>query len=76
MLLHSESEYRRLWLGSRSLSRPSKNWCNSRSSGAAGTPGDLAAVLIATVAEKTGYPAETLNLEMELEADLGIDSIK
>ncbi len=28
------------------------------------------------VAEKTGYPAELLTLGMELEADLGIDSIK
>ena len=28
------------------------------------------------VAVKTGYPADMLELEMELEADLGIDSIK
>ena len=28
------------------------------------------------VAEKTGYPTEMLELDMELEADLGIDSIK
>jgi NAD(P)-dependent dehydrogenase (short-subunit alcohol dehydrogenase family)/acyl carrier protein len=28
------------------------------------------------VAEKTGYPAEMLRLDMELEGDLGIDSIK
>jgi hypothetical protein len=28
------------------------------------------------VAEKTGYPAEMLTMEMALEADLGIDSIK
>ncbi|TBR25551.1 SDR family NAD(P)-dependent oxidoreductase, partial [bacterium] len=32
--------------------------------------------LIAVVAEKTGYPPETLNLDMGLESDLGIDSIK
>ncbi|MGE0490702.1 MAG: SDR family NAD(P)-dependent oxidoreductase [Vulcanimicrobiota bacterium] len=32
--------------------------------------------LLAVVAEKTGYPAEMLNLDMDLEADLGIDSIK
>ncbi|MFN0058134.1 MAG: beta-ketoacyl synthase N-terminal-like domain-containing protein [Planctomycetota bacterium] len=32
--------------------------------------------LIRIVAEKTGYPPEMLGLEMELEADLGIDSIK
>ncbi|MBD0255210.1 MAG: SDR family NAD(P)-dependent oxidoreductase, partial [Cytophagales bacterium] len=34
------------------------------------------AVVLALVADKTGYPAEMLNLDMELEADLGIDSIK
>jgi acyl carrier protein len=33
-------------------------------------------VLLAVVAEKTGYPAEMLGLDMALDADLGIDSIK
>ena len=33
-------------------------------------------VLLAIVSEKTGYPSETLNADMDLEADLGIDSIK
>ncbi|MCM2256302.1 MAG: SDR family NAD(P)-dependent oxidoreductase [Vicinamibacteria bacterium] len=37
---------------------------------------DLTPALLAVVAEKTGYPAEMLQLEMELEADLGVDSIK
>jgi len=37
---------------------------------------DQAALLLEVVAEKTGYPAEMLNLEMSLEGDLGIDSIK
>ncbi|HMQ15329.1 MAG TPA: polyketide synthase dehydratase domain-containing protein, partial [Phycisphaerae bacterium] len=32
--------------------------------------------LLAVVAELTGYPAETLRLDMDIEADLGIDSIK
>jgi len=32
--------------------------------------------LIATVSERTGYPAEMLDPELDLEADLGIDSIK
>ncbi|MCC9138353.1 type I polyketide synthase [Pontibacter silvestris] len=32
--------------------------------------------LLALIAEKTGYPAEMLSLDMELTADLGIDSIK
>ncbi len=41
-------------------------------------PADLAvpATVLAVVAEKTGYPAEMLRLDMDLEADLGIDSIK
>ena len=37
---------------------------------------DATALLLAVVAEKTGYPAEMLNLDLSLEADLGIDSIK
>ncbi|MCC6411404.1 MAG: acyltransferase domain-containing protein [Saprospiraceae bacterium] len=32
--------------------------------------------LLAVIAEKTGYPAEMLELGMDMEADLGIDSIK
>ena len=37
---------------------------------------DLEALMMSVVAEKTGYPAEMLGLHMDLEADLGIDSIK
>lgn len=37
---------------------------------------DLEERILSIVAERTGYPAEILNLDMELEADLGIDSIK
>ena len=33
-------------------------------------------VMLEVVAEKTGYPTEMLDLEMDMEADLGIDSIK
>jgi acyl transferase domain-containing protein/NAD(P)-dependent dehydrogenase (short-subunit alcohol dehydrogenase family) len=33
-------------------------------------------VLIEIVAEKTGYPVDMLELDMQLDADLGIDSIK
>jgi acyl carrier protein len=33
-------------------------------------------VLLAIVSDKTGYPQETLDLDMDMEADLGIDSIK
>ena len=37
---------------------------------------DLHALMLDVVADKTGYPAEMLTLEMNLEGDLGIDSIK
>ena len=37
---------------------------------------DLNDLMLKIVAEKTGYPLEMLGLQMELEADLGIDSIK
>ena len=37
---------------------------------------DLVALMLSVVAEKTGYPADMLNLGMDLEGDLGIDSIK
>ncbi len=37
---------------------------------------DARALLLGIVAERTGYPAEMLALDADLEADLGIDSIK
>jgi acyl carrier protein len=37
---------------------------------------ELAARLLAIVSERTGYPVEMLSLDQDLEADLGIDSIK
>jgi acyl transferase domain-containing protein/NADP-dependent 3-hydroxy acid dehydrogenase YdfG len=37
---------------------------------------DLVAAMLTTVADKTGYPADMLELGMDMEADLGIDSIK
>jgi acyl transferase domain-containing protein/NADP-dependent 3-hydroxy acid dehydrogenase YdfG/acyl carrier protein len=43
---------------------------------AAASNGPLEGILLAVVSEKTGYPAETLELDMALDADLGIDSIK
>ena len=39
-------------------------------------PGEIAPALLAIIGEKTGYPAEMLELGMDMEADLGIDSIK
>ena len=37
---------------------------------------NIAPVLLEVVAEKTGYPVDMLELDMQLDADLGIDSIK
>jgi len=37
---------------------------------------DVTAVLLAVVADATGYPTEMLELDMDMESDLGIDSIK
>jgi acyl transferase domain-containing protein/NAD(P)-dependent dehydrogenase (short-subunit alcohol dehydrogenase family) len=37
---------------------------------------DVAETLLAVVSEKTGYPVEMLEMEMGMDADLGIDSIK
>lgn len=38
--------------------------------------GELSAALRQIVAERTGYPAEMLDLNVDIEAELGIDSIK
>ncbi len=40
------------------------------------TTSQLEKILLEVVSEKTGYPAEMLELTMDMEADLGIDSIK
>ncbi len=37
---------------------------------------DLDQALLSITSEKTGYPVEMLELDMDMEADLGIDSIK
>jgi len=39
-------------------------------------PNPVAATLMAVVSELTGYPVDMLTLDMDVEADLGIDSIK
>ncbi|PRP90688.1 Polyketide synthase PksJ [Enhygromyxa salina] len=47
------------------------------SSAAASAPGvDLEALMLTVVADKTGYPEQMLELSMDMEAELGIDSIK
>jgi acyl carrier protein len=39
-------------------------------------PDGIRKALLQIVSEKTGYPVEMLELGMDMEADLGIDSIK
>ncbi|MDR1085158.1 MAG: SDR family NAD(P)-dependent oxidoreductase [Deltaproteobacteria bacterium] len=39
-------------------------------------PADLGSVLLEVLAQETGYPADSLKPEMDLESDLGLDSIK
>ncbi|MBN2644791.1 MAG: SDR family NAD(P)-dependent oxidoreductase, partial [Desulfuromonadaceae bacterium] len=49
----------------------------SAAQGAATSPAvDVAGILLQVVADKTGYPTDMLDLDMSLDADLGIDSIK
>ena len=43
---------------------------------AAQTGQSVADLVLKVVAEETGYPVEMLNLDMDLESDLGLDSIK
>ena len=44
--------------------------------GSAPAPSTISETLLAVVSEKTGYPVEMLEMEMGLDSDLGIDSIK
>lgn len=40
------------------------------------TTADIKSAILASVSEKTGYPQEMLGMDLDLEADLSIDSIK
>src|SRR5689334_1077449 len=37
---------------------------------------DVEARVLAVVAEQTGYPSDLLDMDLDLEADLGIDTVK
>jgi acyl transferase domain-containing protein/NAD(P)-dependent dehydrogenase (short-subunit alcohol dehydrogenase family)/acyl carrier protein len=60
------------------LPKPASVSANARTSTATKVPSGngIATTLLAVVAEKTGYPVESLGLELSLDADLGVDSIK
>ena len=55
---------------------PSRPSTSPRPSTSTNGSADLASIIIAVVAEKTGYPSDMVQLDMDLESDLGIDSIK
>ena len=48
----------------------------SQSEAPSNAPDDVMAILMETISELTGFPTEMLTPEMDLESDLGIDSIK
>ena len=58
---------------------PTRAGCRARSRHVPAAPKDadsVGALLLEVVAERTGDSADMLNLDMELDTDLGIDSIK
>nr|WP_279342374.1 type I polyketide synthase [Geotalea sp. SG265] len=57
-------------------SAPAPATLSPAASAAAQPADDIAQMLLTVVSEKTGYPVEMLEMEMGLDADLGIDSIK
>ena len=44
--------------------------------GAAVSEDEVRERVLSVVAEKTGYPQDMLDLELDMEADLGIDTVK
>ena len=61
---------RRAGAGSRSPRRPSRPPRQLLS------PEEIEARVLAVVAEQTGYPTDLLDMDLDLEADLGIDTVK
>ncbi|UPK71082.1 type I polyketide synthase [Chitinophaga filiformis] len=49
---------------------------NNTSASQGWTENDIRSTILLTVSEKTGYPQEMLGMDLDLEADLSIDSIK
>ena len=62
--------------GAASPSAPAPQTPSAPAAPCSGPRVDLEGLLLEVVADKTGYPADMLSMEMSLEADLGIDSIK
>ena len=63
----------------RAAPRPRRRWpgrAEAAGAGAVPVGEDVVARVVALVAEQTGYPPELLDLDLDLEADLGIDTVK
>jgi acyl transferase domain-containing protein len=58
------------------VARPAAAAVEPAPAASAGASGDFSETLLEVVAQLTGYPTDMLNLDMDLESDLGIDSIK
>jgi len=69
---------RRPDLNSSAGSVPTLSVVTTAPASAEGTPSEdqIKEKVLEIVAEKTGYPAEMLDLDLDLEADLGIDTVK
>ena len=55
---------------------PSQAVAPSGAAAPAGAAGEVTDRILALVAEQTGYPPDLLDLDLDLEADLGIDTVK
>jgi acyl transferase domain-containing protein len=62
--------------GSAVLAAPSVSAASALPASPAPGGDSITSALLAVVADKTGYPKDMIGLDMEIEADLGIDSIK
>ncbi|HJL94436.1 MAG TPA: beta-ketoacyl synthase N-terminal-like domain-containing protein [SAR324 cluster bacterium] len=63
-------------VSSTTSSDSARNGNGSVAASLSSVPGEIAPALLSIIGEKTGYPVEMLELSMDMEADLGIDSIK
>jgi acyl transferase domain-containing protein len=73
--LHSNGKATTATLSAVAVAKPIVVTVTTPTNGATDTA-KLEKALLEVVSEKTGYPAEMLELTMDMEADLGIDSIK
>ena len=58
------------------LDQPTKIETPTNEATSVGADSKIEEILLQVISEKTGYPVDMLELDMDMEADLGIDSIK